>query len=394
MARLRLGWRWLRLALGRLRWRFSLAMVGLVVLTTLSIGWLATYSFNLEIELFVKYLEKLDPKLVAQLDQQFGRYEVSTLEQNGVSLDRFPELIVPLVAPFVVAIVVALVIASRVAKPLEAVSGAARRVAQGDFSARAPLTPKQLQAQDESTELARNFNAMAAALERLESERKATTAAIAHELRTPLTVLRGRLQAVHDGVMTLNPQEVRLLLDQTETLTRLVDDLKTLSLAEAGQLSFRPESVDLVQIVRNASNALHPRAQEKVVRVDVQANGAAMLHGDPERLTQVFTNLLENALRHTPQHGLIGVRVAVQTGQVCAEVRDTGPGIPEAALPHVFERFYRSEPSRARHLGGSGLGLAVVKAIVDLHQGQVSASNHSQGGALISLVLPMQPRQA
>jgi two-component system sensor histidine kinase BaeS len=377
----RIWWRF-----GGLRWQLSLAMVGVVVLTAVAIGWLVTYTYEVEIAHFFK---ALDPGTRSRLE----RLREASADTAGTDLDARPELLLPVLLPLLGAVIVALTIASRIARPLEAVSKTARAVADGNLAVRVPLEPRQRTSEAESLVLARNFNAMADELEHLEGERRATSAAIAHELRTPLTILRGRLQAAVDGVIRLDEDEARVLLQQTEILTRLVDDLKTLSLAEAGRLSLSRAETDVTVLVTHAVAAYEHRALEKGVFVRaVVPPVPVMLYADAERLAQVLSNLLENAVRHTPSGGTVEARLEVRPGKVDLEVRDSGPGISPEALPHIFERFYRAEDSRSRASGGSGLGLAIVQAIVVLHGGRVTARNLEPSGAAffveLSVVTP------
>ena len=305
-----------------------------------------------------------------------------TTEENYI-------LVALLFGSVIVAVLLAVLLARRIAGPLEAVSQAANRVAQGEWSARAPLHPREARGGSEMARLVRHFNGMAENLEGLESERRATVAAIAHELRTPLTVLRGRLEAVRDGVLEATPDEFTVLISQVELLSRLVTDLRTLSLAEARQLSLERQEIDLATLVRGVVAGFATRAAEKGVRLEVNANLQMRLSLDSERIHQVIGNLIENALRHTSE-GFVRVSLEGTSELAVLRVRDSGSGIPTEALPHIFERFYRAESSRARILGGSGLGLAVVKAIVSLHSGEVSARNHPDGGAEFTVTLPIR----
>lgn len=284
----------------------------------------------------------------------------------------------------IVAVVLAVLLARRIAAPLQGVSEAATRVALGEWDARAPLFE---QGGSETARLVRDFNSMASTLEALETERKVSVAAIAHELRTPLTVLRGRLEAVRDGVLEGNPEEYGLLIGQVELLSRLITDLRTLSLAEAGQLSLERQDANVAALLRSVAATFAPRAESKGLRLEINAPEAVWLRVDAERLHQVIANLLENALRHT-DHGFVQLSLESSISSISLRVRDTGAGIPSEALNHVFERFYRAEGSRSRASGGSGLGLAVSQAIVTMHGGQIAVRNHPDGGAEFTVTLP------
>jgi signal transduction histidine kinase len=293
-------------------------------------------------------------------------------------------------ASVIVALFSAILISSRIARPLWAVSKAAQQVAEGEWAARANLHSRATQGNSETARLVRNFNTMADSLERLEVERTASIAAIAHELRTPLTVLRGRLEAIRDGVLELDTTESTLLVQQVELLSRLVNDLRTLSLAEAGKLSLQLETTDVVALTRSIVASFEARAGEKSVRLEIATPEQLEVKLDPNRYHQVLGNLLENALRHTPEDGF--VRVNLEARELSAEltVRDSGVGIPNDALEQIFERFYRVDSSRNRASGGSGLGLAIVRAVVEAHGGIILARNAQGGGAEFRVSLPLE----
>lgn len=294
-------------------------------------------------------------------------------------------LLIATLASSVLGILLALIFARRLARPIEAVSVAATRLASGDLSARIPA-PK---GNDETALLARNFNRMAESLEKLETERKAMIADIAHELRTPLTIMQGRLEAIQDGVASLEMREIDRLHHQTRLLSRLVEDLRTLSLADAGRLTLERRPLDLCAVVQHTVAGFQGQAQDKGIKLQLRLPSPPLeVEADPDRLTQIISNLLHNAVAHTPAGGTITVEVEARGKEVAVRVSDTGPGIPEEALPRVFDRFFRAEASRSRQSGGSGLGLAIVKALVELHGGMVEAKNRSSGGAEFRFLLP------
>ena len=230
----------------------------------------------------------------------------------------------------------------------------------------------------EVKEVALAFNAMAEELQTSETMRRNLVADVAHELRTPLTVLQSRLYGMLDDVYEMGKAEVAGLLDQIRLLSRLVDDLMALSLAEAHQLPLDLQPVQLQPLLEDASAIFELVAQDKkitlITQIDDQLPPVLI---DSERISQVFFNLVNNALRHTPAGGVIHVNATRHVGEVHISVQDTGNGIPPEHLAYVFERFYRVDPSRQRASGGSGLGLAIVKAIVEGHGGTVAA--HSEG---------------
>jgi two-component system, OmpR family, sensor histidine kinase BaeS len=289
----------------------------------------------------------------------------------------------------------ALVFARTIARPVEAVSVAATRLAGGDLASRASLPRSRLGTSGELEHLARDFNAMAASLERAEAQRTAMIADIAHELRTPLTVMRLRLDAVRDGLAELDDAEVERLARQTALLTRLVEDLRTLSLADAGRLRLERTTVDLRELADTVVDAHAPQAQAKGVTLRVETAGdapagasPAATAGDRDRLTQVLANLLDNAVRVAPSGSEVRVEVGRQGDAVLLRVRDAGPGIAEDDLAHVFERFRQGRSSRRDTRGASGLGLAIVRTLVELHGGRVEVRCPPEGGSVFTIQLP------
>ena len=289
---------------------------------------------------------------------------------------------------FILATLLAAFIARSLARPLSEVSTAAQQVAGGDLSARARLSPltKRTYLKWQSGETSRlldDFNLMASSLERLEAERRVTTASIAHELRTPLAVLQARLTALQDGIFTLDLSEVNLLKQHTDFLARLVEDLRHLSLADAGKLNLTLETCDLAVIASDAVAGFKQRAFLKGVYLDLSTE-KAVLRGDSVRLSQVILNLLENALKFSPPAGRIVVGVRTLETAVELSVQDSGPGVAETMKARVFERFYHSDT----HGSGSGLGLAIVKQLVELHGGTVQLMDAPGGGAVFQVEFP------
>ncbi len=233
----------------------------------------------------------------------------------------------------------------------------------------------------EVVELARAFNEMAAALEQTEKLRRNLMADAAHELRTPLSVLQGNLRALLDDVYPMEKSEVARLYDQTLLLSRLVEDLHELSLAEAKQLALNLQPVWAPELVDSIVASFGPMAEEKGVtlKVEVPAH-LPPLPADSARLSQVMHNLLNNALKHTPEGGQIMIRAEHSGDTLRLSVQDTGDGIPAEHLPYIFERFYRTDQARSRITGGTGLGLAIVKAIVEAHGGRVAVASEGKPG--------------
>jgi signal transduction histidine kinase len=275
-------------------------------------------------------------------------------------------------------------------RPIRALTQAATRLAHRDLSQRV-----QVRGDDEVAQLGRTFNQMADSLQRAENSRREMTADIAHELRNPLAVQRANLEALQDGVFPLTPESLDPILEQNLLLTRLVDDLRTLALADAGQLELQVTPTDFPALVRRVCERFTAQANASQVRLSLDVssgvadNGAAhSLRLDPLRVEQILNNLLSNALRHTPQGGKVTVRLDSDEHRARLSVRDSGPGIPPEALPAVFERFFRADRSRSRSEGGTGLGLAIARQLAEAHGGSLNAANHPEGGAEFCLTLP------
>ncbi|RIH81159.1 Signal transduction histidine-protein kinase BaeS [Calidithermus terrae] len=274
-------------------------------------------------------------------------------------------------------------LAWRSVSPIRHLTDVTRRYARGERQARA-----RVQGADEIAELSAAFNQLVDQLTAEEAQKQRMVADIAHELRTPLTVLRGELEALQAGLMEPTPHTLGRLIEEVDLLTHLVQDLRLLTLADAGGLSLNRAPLELAALAREALAAFGTRAEARGVRLGF-AGGELSLPADRERLLQVLYNLLDNALRHTPAGGEVRLETALEGPWGLLRVRDTGPGIPPEDLPHVFERFYRADKARTRESGGSGLGLAIAKALVEAHGGRIAARNAPGGGAVLEVRLPL-----
>ena len=298
--------------------------------------------------------------------------------------------VVDLLGILLLSVLFTALLARILAQPLNALARAARQVAEGDLSARAGVRkerfPLNTLQRGEVDRLLYDFNAMATSLERLETERLATTAAIAHELRTPIAVLRARLAALQDGVFKLDGREIPLLIQQTDLLARLVDDLRYLSLADAGKLELFRSACDVSILAREVAASFEPRAAAQGVKLNLALESVVVIC-DEGRVRQIISNLVDNALKFTPRDGVITLVVKAVSRGATLSVQDTGPGLAKGEEERLFKRFYRGESSPP----GSGLGLAIVKTLVALHGGEVEATRAPEGGVLIHLFLPEQP---
>ncbi len=272
----------------------------------------------------------------------------------------------------------------QIIRPLRSLSAAAHSMAQGDLSQRAWVG-----AQDDIGQVALTFNHMADAVQRFSVERRQLLADVAHELRTPLAVIQGNLEAMLDGVLPASPEELASLHQETRLLHRIIDDLRTVSLAEAGQLRLEKQWIDPGLVLQQVAERLRLRADDKAIRLETNfAWGLPQILADPQRLTQILTNLVDNALRYAPAGTRVELAAQPRPGSLELTVQDDGPGIPAAELPHVFDRFWRAEKSRNRATGGSGLGLAIVKHLVEAHGGHIQVSSQIGAGTRFSIRLP------
>ncbi|MFM9976984.1 MAG: ATP-binding protein [Sphingomonadaceae bacterium] len=280
------------------------------------------------------------------------------------------------------------VILGHMGKGLASVAGAARRITDGDLTARAaPIAF----ASREEAQLTADFNAMAASLQRAERELAESTASIAHELRTPLTILRGRLHGIADGVFALAPAEIDGLLFQVEGLTRLIDDLQTLGLANANRLVLAIDETDLAVELRRVLAATGPDLEAAGLEAVLDL-APAPLRADGARIRQAIGAVFANACRYAADSGPVRISTRIDDGEALLEIVDHGPGLSEGGDERAFDRFWRGEASRSRNTGGTGLGLSVVRAIVEAHGGRATIGNHAGGGAAFEMRLPIAAR--
>ena len=268
------------------------------------------------------------------------------------------------------------------AVPIGDLMEAAGRVAEGDYAARvAEHGPREVRS------LARAFNAMVARLQSNEETRRNLLADVTHELRTPLTVVQGNLEGLLDGVYPRDDAHLAPILEETRVLSRLVDDLRMLALAESGALKLQKEPTDVGILLSEAAASFRAQADAAGVTLSVDVpSDLPLLDLDPERMRQVLSNLIANALRYTPAGGAIRIQAASGHGSVTVSVGDTGAGIPADDLPHVFDRFYKSGDSR-----GMGLGLAIAKNLVAAHGGEIVAHSAPGRGTTIQFTLASPP---
>ena len=286
--------------------------------------------------------------------------------------------------PIVLAVVAAALVATfvayrRLARPVSELLDSAERVGGGDYDARVqPSGPRAVRTLGEA------FNDMAGQLQASDAARRRFLADVTHELRTPLTVLSGEIEAQLDGIHPRDDQHLASLLEETRRLGRLIGDLHTLALADAGKLVLHREPVELGHLVDDAIAAHLTLAERNAVTLAASvAPDVPVVDVDPARIRQVLDNLLANAVRHSPPSSTVTVEVTAQHGGVQVEVRDAGPGFPPDQLAHVFDRFARAADSQ-----GSGLGLSIARDLVEAHGGTLTARNLPEGGAELTVMFP------
>ncbi|MCB8962320.1 MAG: HAMP domain-containing protein [Ardenticatenales bacterium] len=324
-----------------------------------------------------------DESPVSQINVQIPAIVQS--QANQLAQDIGSTVLVTVSVAALLAVLAATWLFWQITRPLARLRDAAEQVAGGNLEARVKIRTK-----DEVGRVGLAFNHMAGELQRQEGLRKQMVADIAHELRTPLTVMQANLEAMADELLPASPEELAGLHHEVLSLSRMVEDLRLLSLADAGQLQIEPARLDANELVETAVRRQSARAQAAGVRLEASLAGRpAPVEGDAEKLQQVLANLIANSLRFTPAGRRVLVSTQVNRQNVILSVADEGPGVDAADLPNLFARFYKGDPARSRADGGSGLGLAIVRQLVELHGGQVSAALPPAGGLTIRIQLPL-----
>ena len=318
---------------------------------------------------------------------QCGRpYYMGEAEQAFLHSVRNSLWLAALVA-VLVGVAVGLLFSRLITGPMKQLTLAARKVASGDFSQRVSR-----KTDDEIGEVSAAFNTMTEQLEKKEKSRRQLLADVAHELRNPLSIIQGNLEAWLDGVITPEPNQIASVYDETVLLSRLITDLRDLSLAEAGQLKLYQHATKVEEFVSAEIASVQNRCQEKQVSVSAELSaGLPLVFIDKDRIRQVLHNLIANALRYAPAGGTIKIGTSYKTpGWVTMSVSDSGSGIDPEDLPYVFDHFYKADRSRQRgHGGGAGIGLAMVKQRVELHGGKVWVESQKGKGSTFFFNLPV-----
>ncbi len=368
----------------RLRWRliasqFLAALAGAATML-LATRWLAARVMPEQIRPWLADLAAT-PDLLPQTTQQ-----ISQIFQQTV----FLAVIIASVAAMTTGVISSYFLWRTFIAPLYQVAASSRRVADGRYTERVPIPENSGEAMEK---LVINFNEMAEALERVEEQRVTLLGNVSHELRTPLASLHGYLEGLVDGLFPANEETFGWMAQEVDRLSRLVDDLHNLSRVETGQISLDLRPFDARQAAERVWAQMQPQAQAQGVALQLDLPDTAVtVHADPDRAAQILINLVGNALRYTPAGGRITIRIRSQARAAVISVEDTGQGIPPAALPYLFERFYRVDVSRARASGGSGIGLTISRHLVWAMGGEITAASEGEGkGSIFTFTLPLAP---
>lgn len=327
-----------------------------------------------------------DNRIVGMLVINRPVYRISA--PGSAFLDRFNlQILMGSLIGIALALLLGLFLSRTLTRPIRELTAATQVVSAGAVAHQVPV-----RSHDELGQLASSFNLMSANLVRALQLRRQMTADIAHELRTPISIILGHAEAVHDGVLPPSSENFEIIREEAERLEHLVDDLRTLSMADAGELKLILRPYPPQQILLDAQKIYTQKAERKKVAVVVKpAADLPEIEVDPQRLKEVFTNILDNALRYTPASGQIMLSAQLVTDSLEFRVQDTGPGIAPGELELIFERFHRVQNARARDDGGSGLGLAIAKSIVEKHHGTILAESRAGAGLTVIIRLPLHP---
>jgi signal transduction histidine kinase len=371
--------------MNRLWIRFSLVIIGVVLFMAFVPFTLRAIFTNLGL-IPDSGIAPLIPEIVEALPPETIRQILDSIQAN-----IFSTLITFIVGGSIVAMLAGIWLSRSLTSPLNDLESGVRAIEAQEFSHRVPVHGSQ-----EFITVSQAFNQMAAQLEQAESLRRNLLADVAHELRHPLHVLQGNLQAILDDVYPLEKAEIARLLDQTRHLTTLVNDLHELAQAEARQLPMNKQPVDIAELVKSTAETFQPSAKAKELQLKVALLGTMpQVTLDRSRMRQALHNLLNNALQHTPPGGSIQLQVEQRETTLFITVEDNGAGIHPDQLPHIFERFYRTDTARSQEErpsgAGTGLGLAIAKAIVEAHDGQITAESPGPNqGTHLTISLPVE----
>ncbi len=327
---------------------------------------------------------EVDGEKVGTLIMGRGPFDRNPREEEFIQRTNLM-LVYSALGAFIVALLIGIFLSRSLTSPIRELTEATHAIAEGKLGSQVSVRSK-----DEMGELAASFNKMSADLARSTETRKQMTADIAHDLRTPLSLIIGHAEAVHDGALPPTKENFEIIREEALRLEHLVDDLRTLSLADAGELSIDLQTVSPQKMLNDLQAAYQHIAARKNVKISVEeVSELPMLTIDPVRMTQVLTNILDNALHHTPENGQINLSARSVSEGIELAIKDSGPGIESEDVNRIFSRFYRADESRNRDDGGSGLGLAIAKSIVLAHNGQIWAESEAGQGLTVIIKLPV-----
>jgi two-component system sensor histidine kinase BaeS len=289
-------------------------------------------------------------------------------------------------AAMLLSLLLAAPLAYALLRPLRHIADTTKKLALGDYQARLPVTSR-----DEIGRLALDINDLARALQNTEQSRRQWVADISHELRTPIAILRGEIEALQDGIIPLDENALASIHAETMRLNRLVDELYQLSLSDVGALRYNKENLEPLSLLKEICDNYRHEFERKGISIELdnRLNGAISLRADRDRMAQLFTNLLSNSCKYTTDGGRLRIVIQRQRQSLIFDIEDSAPAVPEQALAHLFDRFYRVDSSRNRETGGAGLGLALCRNIVEAHDGHINASLSELGGLHIRIELPV-----
>ncbi len=337
--------------------------------------------------------EKLNKGTPIQVENEtVGILLVNTSPEKNPMEDEFihrlnDSIFLSAVITIILALILGAILSRTITRPIRELTKATHEMADGKLGQQVPVRSR-----DEIGELASSFNKMNGDLARSLNLRKQMTADIAHELRTPLSLILGHAEGVHDGVLPPSHENFEIIREEAERLEKLVNDLRTLSLADAGELSVDFQPVDINELLNDVKTHYMTLFNQKRITLNLKPDSATLrvkVNLDPIRFSQVLTNILDNALRYTPENGQVTMATTKVENQIEVSVQDDGEGVPPEDAAHLFDRFYRADPSRTRDAGGSGLGLAIAKSIIEMHQGKIWAESEKGKGMKIIIRLPL-----
>lgn len=345
---------------------------------------------NRDGEIITPFTSQIDYKLPIEVDDEVvgwlglskARGFSNQLDQQFINSQR-KSLYTVSAAAILFALGAALLLAKHFIRPVQSLARSMGQLTQGHYAERIDI-----QRNDELGQLGYDFNQLALSLEKNEQLRRQWMADTSHELRTPIAILRGEIEAIRDGIRPMSDKVIASLHEETLHLNKLVDDLHTLSLSDAGALNYQMQALSLDSLVQQTIEDFATRAAEQHIGIDYQGSDSAMIRGDHTRLQQLLYNLIENSLRYTDAPGQLTLQCNESNKDISISLEDSPPAPPSADIEKLFERFYRAESSRNRATGGSGLGLAICRNIVDAHQGKIKAYRASSGGLGIHISFP------